>query len=295
MASHRPAPTAAQRGSGRARRSGTARIALAVGLVSVLAAPSCEYPDYVFAAAGGAAGMSPLSGGTAGASGGESATGGTAGSGGSSGTGGNGASAGALATAGAAGEANGSAGAAGASNLLFSDDFEDGDASGWVATNGTWSVVGTGGDNAYVQSSTLDEFVASAASVGSWADVVIEADVKVLNWGDGSTSTLAGLYARFAGIDNHYYFALRGDQKVAIRKKVAGSNTTIGTPTAAALIETGISYHLKFEVIGTTLSAYIDDAPILSFTDSDITAAGPVALGTDFTTAEFDNIVVRAP
>ncbi len=268
-------------------------VVVALGAASAIATPSCEYPDYVFVSAGGAAGLT--SGGMSGSAGmaGEVAQGGAPVAGANGVGGATGGTAG-TSVAGAGGD-GGTAAVGGASNVLFEDDFEDGDAAGWFATDGTWSIVGDGGNNVYEQSSTLDQFMASAAGNGSWADVVIEADVKVLSFGDSSTSTLAGVYARFLGISNHYYLALRGDQKIAIRKKVNDSNSTVGTPTAAAVIDTGNWYHLKFSVIGSTLSAELDGAPILSFEDTDITGSGPVAVGTDFTTAQFDNVVVYAP
>ena len=184
-------------------------------------------------------------------------------------------------------------GAAGAPGVLLFDDFEDGDSVGWTeSTTGDWSIV-TDGSLVYRQGTTSNTFRVAYAGDATWTDQVVEAKVKVLGFVEGSTSNLVGVYARFKDINNHYSVALRYDGKIAIRRRLNGSNNSItGGATAGIVTDRWIS--VKFEAIGSTLNAYIDGALRASVVDCSIPAGG-VAVGTTNSTAEFDDIRVTLP
>jgi pectate lyase len=144
------------------------------------------------------------------------------------------------------------------------------------------------------QQATLDtEFRVSSAGDAGWTDQIVEAKVKVLAFTGSSTSYLAGVFARFKDLDNHYYVALQSNGELKIKKKSAGNNTSISS-SATATISPNTWYAIKLAVIGSTLTAYLDGVQVLTATDTEI-AAGGVAVGTKNATAEFDDVRVTAP
>lgn len=218
---------------------------------------------------------------------------GTAGSdaGGSVATGGGGTS-----NSGAGGEAGtlelvgGSGGVDGNGPLLF-DDFEDGTDDGWFATSGDWAVVTSGNSKVYQVKNLLDASLFSVIGDLNWTDVAVEAKVRVVEFGGTNSSDLIGVYARFDSPASHYYVALRGDGKLAIRKKV-NINSTLGTPVSFVATP-GKQYKVRFEVQGGELRAYVDDTLMLTTQDSELTK-GRIAVGTDNARAEFDDVTVTA-
>jgi len=231
------------------------------------------------------------SGGAPGGAGSTSADGSTS-SGGSAGASSTGGSVGSGGAASASGGAP-SDGGPGSGTVLFSDDFE-GASTGWaVAPPGSdWSIVADG-SNVYKQG-TLDTVfhVASAGDV-AWTDQIVEAKVKVLAFSGSSTSYLAGVFARFKDLDNHYYAALQSDGQFKIKKKSGGNNSSLSSG-AKVTITTNTWYTVNLSVIGSALTAYLDGTLVLTATDTDI-AAGGMAVGTKNATAEFDDVKVSAP
>lgn len=63
---------------------------------------------------------------------------------------------------------------------LLSSNFDDGTASGWTSTSGTWSVVQDAGNYVYSQSDTSEG--RTSAGSQSWTDYSVEAKVKVDNF-----------------------------------------------------------------------------------------------------------------
>jgi hypothetical protein len=209
--------------------------------------------------------------------GGNSGTGGTSpsSSGGSRATGGNGGA---------------KANDAGPGVTVFSDDFESG-LGAWTPnpTDG-WSIA-TDGTNVYQQGTLDTEARVSSAGDSTWKDASVEARVKVLAFDGSSSSYFAAVCARFADADDYYYVALQGDGHVKIKKKSAGSNTSISSQ-ATVTVEPNTWYTVKLVVVGASLTAYLDGAEVLTATDSDI-SAGSIAVATKNATAEFDDVVVR--
>jgi hypothetical protein len=196
---------------------------------------------------------------------------------------------GAVATGGSSG---GGAGAATANQSLFSDDFE-GTAKNWISVpSDGWSVV-SDGTKVFRQGTLDNEFRVSSAGDAAWTDQAVEARVKVLAFTGSSTSYLAGVFVRFKDLDNHYFVALQSDGHVKIKKKSAGSSTSVSSQ-ADATIAPGTWYTVKLAVKGSTLTAYLDGKEVLTATDADIPSGG-FALGTKNATAEFDDVKVTTP
>jgi hypothetical protein len=244
---------------------------------------------------GGAGGASEGAGGPPGAGGApQSGAGGASpAAGGAPGMGGRG-------SGGAGAGGAGTGGAAGTSGtLLFSDDFESG-AGKWETDSksapGDWTVV-MDGSQVYKQGTLSNTWRAAAAGDINWTDQVVQARVKVLAFGDQSTSYLTGICARFHDEMNYYCAALRYDGKLVIRARLNNNATTLAS-SSAAVIAAGNWYTVKLEAIGTTLNAYVSDGTAsptkITATDSTV-ASGGVALGGQNTTVEYDDVTVTAP
>ncbi|HWA73260.1 MAG TPA: hypothetical protein VG937_13020 [Polyangiaceae bacterium] len=258
---------------------------------------------------GGASSGGSLTGGSGGANSGGAATGGAAKGGatsggaltggtssGGSGKGGSGGASGG-GTLSTGGQSGGNGGSGGATGVLFSDNFETGNASAWTpSTSGDWSVV-TDGTLVYRQNTVENSLRAVSVGSAAWQNQAVQARVKVLSFGGTSTSSsyFVGVYARYVDENNHYYIALRSDGRISIRRKVAGSNSSIGSAiTPGDLITTGKWYTVKLEVSGTTLKAYIDGVLYDTVTDTSF-ASGKAGLGTNNASAVFDDFVVTSP
>ena len=218
---------------------------------------------------GGASAGGTTSGGTS--SGGSSAGGSSAGGSSSGGTGG--------------GSASGT--------VLFGDDFEDGNANGWVTSGGTWAVA-TDGTKVYAQTATGtgSTVLLSAAGSVAWTDQIVEARVKATSFGGQSTSYFVALYARFTGpaSNNSYYSVLlRSDGKLVIRK----GNSSIGSSVSANIV-TGTWYTVRLECVGSNISAYLNGVLQSTVVDSSITSGG-IAVAMENASAEFDDIKVTTP
>ncbi|MGE5550615.1 MAG: glycosyl hydrolase family 28 protein, partial [Bacteroidota bacterium] len=171
--------------------------------------------------------------------------------------------------------------------ILFSDGFEDGDASGWTTAGGTWSVT-TDGSHVYLQEDmAIGNAQSSAGDI--WTDQVVEAKVKVLSF--NGADRLAGIFARYMDANNYYRLALRSSNKIQIRRCMGGKSTDLAA--AEFTVETGTWYTLKLEVIGKTINGYVNGVLLVTATD-DALVSGKAAVGTYYTSAEFDEMVVTA-
>ncbi len=229
--------------------------------------------------------------------GGATTTGGATGSGGRVGTGGATTTGGATGTGGRVGTggATGTGGSTGTGSVLFMDDFETGNASRWFASAGAaWSVV-TDGSMVYKEGSALSTTTRLAsAGAATLTNIAVEARVKVLQFSGQSSSYQAMVIARLMDASTYYFAALDSQGRVAIKKNTSSaSNMTIGSAVAAG-IATNTWYTVKFQVVGSTLSLYVDGTLRATQTDTDI-PAGAFGLGTRNATAVFDDVRVTVP
>ena len=174
---------------------------------------------------------------------------------------------------------------AGAQTVLFTDDFEDGNANGWTVFGGSWSVV-TDGTRVYRQSSGSSRYRSGAGST-AWTNYSVEARVKPTTW--NGTDRFAGLAARLRDRYNGYVLALRSSGRVEMLRIASGTSTALASRTFPVTL--GTWYTLRIDAVGTTLRGYVNGA--LQFTATDGTfAAGLVGGATDYATASFDNFRV---
>jgi pectate lyase len=169
---------------------------------------------------------------------------------------------------------------------LFSDDFQDGNSSGWGTSNGSWSVV-SDGSYVYKQSSTSTTAHAYNGTAG-WTNYSVQARAKALAF--NGSGRYFGIAARYTGTSNYYFLVLTNSNTVEIRKKISGASTTLASK--AYTVTTGTWYTLKLIVNGTGLTALVNGVQELSASDSAI-ASGKIALITYNTSAEFDDVLVE--
>ncbi|HEU4328943.1 MAG TPA: family 16 glycoside hydrolase, partial [Roseiflexaceae bacterium] len=170
-------------------------------------------------------------------------------------------------------------------STLLSDDFQDGNATGWTTSGGSWSVV-SDGTLAYRQSSTSGNARALAGSTG-WTDQSVQARIKPIAFAGGSE--FVAVLARVQNSSNFYYATLRNANKIEIKKTVSGSAKVLAT--ADFTVNTGTWYTLRLEAQGTTLRAFVNGTQYLSVSDSQF-ASGQAGLATYNGSASFDDVLV---
>ena len=170
------------------------------------------------------------------------------------------------------------------SPILLTDDFNDGNSTGWTKSGGSWSVV-TDGSPAFRQTSTGSDAKAQAGS--AWGDQAFQARVKPLAFSSGS-GRLSGIIGRAQSMTNYYYLAL-GPAQVILGKRTSGGYVTLAS--APATVSTGTWYTLRFEAFGGSLRGYLNGALAVTASDSAF-ATGKIGLTTYYSSASFDDLVV---
>jgi pectate lyase len=168
---------------------------------------------------------------------------------------------------------------------LFSDDFQDGNSSGWTSSGGTWSVVADG-SNVLRQGGTSSDARARAGSA-SWTNYTVTARAKPIAF-NGSNRFVAVL-ARAQSNTSYYYLALRSNNTVELKKLVNGSSTTLASTSVT--VSTGTWYTLSLTVAGTAISGNVNGGAPLTATDTQF-ASGGIGVATFYGSASFDDVAV---
>jgi pectate lyase len=168
---------------------------------------------------------------------------------------------------------------------LFSDDFEDGNSTGWSASGGSWSVA-TDGSRVLRQSGTSSD-ARSRAGASTWTDYTVTARVKPTAF-SGSNRFVAVL-ARAQSNTSYYYLALRSNNTVELKKLVGGSSTTLAT--AALTVSAGSWYTVSLAVSGSSLTGTVNGGTRLTATDTQFRTGG-IGVATFYAAASFDDVTV---
>ncbi|WP_203914270.1 pectate lyase family protein [Rhizocola hellebori] len=165
---------------------------------------------------------------------------------------------------------------------LFSDDFNDGNSSGWSTSGGSWSVT----SGAYRQSSTGADAKAQAGTT-SWTDYTVQATVTPIAFGNSTRST--GVAARAQSMTNFYSLVLVGSGSLQLRRISGGGTSTLAS--AATAVTPGTTYTLALTVSGSSLAGSVNGTQLVTATDSTF-ATGRVGLVASYTSVSFDNVSV---
>ncbi|MEU9510918.1 pectate lyase [Micromonospora sp. NPDC048170] len=169
---------------------------------------------------------------------------------------------------------------------VFSDDFNDGDASGWSKSGGTWSVV-TDGSGVFRQSNAGSELTRQFAGQTSWTDYQVQARVRPLSF--GSASSLVGLAARSASSTKMYRLALLGTGRAELQAVNGSQLTSLGSAAVGAAA--GSWYTLRIETAGSTIRGFVNGTQVGSGTSA-LASAGRIGLITSYASGSFDDVAV---
>jgi hypothetical protein len=247
------------------------------------------------ASAGNGAGGTPSTTGGNPATGGAPSTGGKPGAAGATSQAGSGGSA----TAGAAGTGAGGTPPKPANNSLpFKEDFEDGEANGFMPWNedimaGTWAVVADGAGKVYQPSAAVGELEFAVGGSSSWTDVAFTVKVR---FNDEDSKAQVGI--RFTAPKNYLYVEMGPPNSFKLRGRTnEGSTVDVVTPSTKPDIVAGTWYTVGITIKGTTASVTLDGMPIGSpgMANAGI-AKGGVALGVAEGSVSWDDVtIVAAP
>ena len=181
--------------------------------------------------------------------------------------------------------------ATGAAVTLFEDDFQGGkDASWtWVGSENTNWVIAQKNDSDWLNMNDAANAVLKAGHEKLWRDYTVEYDFYpehnpsytgiFFRASENASAQMSGYLLQFMeGSANLYKFANNSNQGV-----LASSSANVW--------ETGKPQKVKISAIGSEIKVYIDDAEIISVTDSTY-AAGCIALRNSGTNIFIDNMVV---
>jgi hypothetical protein len=167
-----------------------------------------------------------------------------------------------------------------AENILFMDDFQDGDTEGWQVT-GAW-VVQQDGD-VYTFDATDSGFAVVPKGVSWGGDYAFKA-AYVLTAG-----TLAFSFDVTTG--GRYYVPIDQQRISLVKEDAAGTKTVL---TQAQAPELGKQHYITMAKQRGTIQVYVDKTLWLAATDASPLTAGTVAVGSGAgTTAKVDNVLVN--
>jgi hypothetical protein len=171
---------------------------------------------------------------------------------------------------------------------LLQDDFQDGNAQGWMRLAGSFGVVSNGTSLVYRQSNTAGNAAALMANANH-GDQSIQADIVPRAF-DGADRWF-GLVARYVNSANYYYVTARSGGGIQLKKMIGGSFTTLGSaPLAVTLNRT---HRLRLEAVGDHVRVLVNERPVISVRDDDISGGQPGVMMYR-TRADYDNVLVNA-
>jgi hypothetical protein len=162
------------------------------------------------------------------------------------------------------------------SEYLLFDDFQDGNADGWTAGAGTWSVSGGELGNGSTGQTSI------WAGDASWTDISFTADVTP------SSGTDVWMIFRVQNASNYYLYTL---QTGKLYKLVGGSYSEIASGTGG--YSTGTTYSITVELEGSSITVLRNGTEVLSTTDTQF-SSGYVGFGSNGASGKFDNAVVQS-
>ncbi len=164
--------------------------------------------------------------------------------------------------------------------VLFADNFSDGNSTGWQTVVGSWSVSG----QQLQQNNGSGEAVMLTGN-STWSNYRVEADIQ------RTSGSAAGLVARVVD-DRNYYCLELGDvhgDGVYLWRNQDGQWTLLGKQLMS--LSTAASYRLALTCEGSTLTVRLNGTDLFSRTDAQHDA-GKIGVRTYRATAMIDNVVV---
>ncbi|GAA1791686.1 hypothetical protein GCM10009682_12070 [Luedemannella flava] len=175
--------------------------------------------------------------------------------------------------------------------VLFSDNFEDGNANGWSKTNGSWSVVS---DVSYVyrQGSTGAD-ARAIAGAGSGNGTSVSARVKPIAFRSGGGNAVS-LLSTAGSLTSYYYVALRSSNTIEVGKRTTSGLTALGSASFTVTPGTWYTLTLNTNLLASgQIIGSVAGGPSVTVTDSSpLTGTGKVGFGTLYASASFDDVTL---
>jgi hypothetical protein len=180
------------------------------------------------------------------------------------------------------------------SQVLFSDDFNDGNANGWTSyceAEGSWSVIG----GEYCVTVGYVENGISTVNGLNLTDCVIE--VK-LRFGDAEVGYIAGIVFRYLDNEHYYSFEISNEYDSMVLRKYTSENPGYGdninwTVPGASPIQSNTDYLLKVVIQGNRYTCFFNNQEMFNGVDSEYTQ-GEVGLRARRANAFFDDFKVSS-
>ncbi|MGC4805159.1 pectate lyase [Micromonospora sp. DT233] len=169
---------------------------------------------------------------------------------------------------------------------VFSDNFNDGEASGWSKSGGTWSVL-TDGSGVLNQASTGSELARQFAGQTGWTDYQVQARVKPT--GFGSSAGLVGIAARSTSSTKMYRLALLGSGRAELQAVNGSQIAAIGS--ASLPVTAGTWYTLRIETSGSTIRGFVNGTQVAAGSNG-LAGSGRIGLITAYASGSFDDVAV---
>jgi hypothetical protein len=179
-------------------------------------------------------------------------------------------------------------------NLPFAEDFEDGEANGFIpynatATAGAWTIVADGAGKIYQPQAAVSSLELAVGGSTTWTDVAMTVKVRL-----NSADTDAQVILRFKEPKTYLVLEM-AEGKYKLRGRAAGSTTDLISPSPKPEIVAGTWYTVGITAKGTTVSLTFNGMAIGTPVMCNAAISnGGVAFGMDSGSASFDDLSVTA-
>ncbi|KOP68183.1 glycoside hydrolase [Bacillus sp. FJAT-18019] len=170
--------------------------------------------------------------------------------------------------------------------IQFSDNFEDGDTTGWTPASGSWSVAADD-TNALIQHSSAAALITAG---DAWTDYTYEAKVKM-----PISNANAGILFRVQDAENFYMYRINSAAKKLELYKSVDNNMTLVSSTPFTAMEKQW-YTIKAAIQGNTMKCYVDGELKVEWTNpvTELTE-GKIGFRTTSAGVAFDEALVLVP
>ncbi|MBK1809738.1 DUF1080 domain-containing protein [Clostridium sp. YIM B02505] len=169
------------------------------------------------------------------------------------------------------------------STTILSDNFEDGDTSGWTSNSGSWSVA-TDGSNVLNQNATATSFITRGTA---WTNYAYQAEAKL-----PITNANAGILFRVQDSNNYYMYRINGStNSLELYKCVAGTLTQVSSTPFT--VSSNQWYIIKAVVNGNNIKGYVNGRLLTDWTNPNTElTSGKIGFRTTSANVAFDDVLV---
>jgi pectate lyase len=170
-------------------------------------------------------------------------------------------------------------------DTLLTDNFEDGNSTGWSTSGGSWSVA-TDGSRVYRQSGQSSD-ARTLTGTTSWSDYAVQARVKPT--GFNGANRHVGVIARAQSSSRYYALVVTSSGGVQLVKRDGSAPVALASGSGVVPVNTWAT--LRLAATGSSLRGYVNGSLVVQATDS-VLSSGRVGLAASYASGSFDDIEV---